>query len=425
MNTPITIIGAGPAGLLLTHYLLRRGYTNIEIYESRQDPRLSSPDTQRTFPLALQARGRQALSKIENLEEKIAQKGTFCQGTLLHSQKGKTRSIPRKKPLLTIDRSVLSYILLEELFQGNNQSKLKIHFNHKCININSQEKSISFEIENQQITNKKYNILIGADGSNSQVRHYLESLSSFKCTKNALPDVYKSVYLPLKTADESLCLEPDKIHSIQLSEKVRILLVPQGENNLHGVIIFDKDNSPFEQFKNSSELLNFFQENGGKIGQLFDLQEVENLLKRPVAKVTTIECNQYHDSNNSLILGDAAHAVSPSLGQGCNSALEDVMIIDELLDKYQDNWDLVMPAFTEKRVPDAEALQQLSNYTVPRKKSLIFEYFLRLRISRLLNQWFPKNFYRPIFELVTETTLSYQEILQLHQGWINKVKQSQ
>ena len=101
MNTPITIIGAGPAGLLLTHYLLRRGYTNIEIYESRQDPRLSSPDTQRTFPLALQARGRQALSKIENLEEKIAQKGTFCQGTLLHSQKGKTRSIPRKKPLLT------------------------------------------------------------------------------------------------------------------------------------------------------------------------------------------------------------------------------------------------------------------------------------------------------------------------------------
>ena len=136
-------------------------------------------------------------------------------------------------------------------------------------------------------------------------------------------------------------------------------------------------------------------------------------------------CNQFHDGDSLLILGDAAHAVSPSLGQGCNSALEDVMIIDELLDKYQDNWGKVMAAFTEKRVPDAAALQQLSNYSVPQKKSLLFKYFLRLRISRLLHKWFPKQFSRPIFELAAETTLSYQEILQLNQGWINKVKQYQ
>ena len=198
-----------------------------------------------------------------------------------------------------------------------------------------------------------------------------------------------------------------------------MLLVPQGK------IIFNKDYSPFEEFKNAPDMLNFLQENGGKIGQLFDLKEVENLLKRPVAKVTAIECNQFHDGDNLLILGDAAHAVSPSLGQGCNSALEDVMIIDELLDKYQDNWGLVMPAFTERRVSDAEALQQLSNYALPRKKSLLFEYLLRLRISSLLNKWFPKKFDPPIFELVAETTLSYQEILQRNQGWINKVKQFQ
>lgn len=425
MNTPITIIGAGPAGLLLTHYLIRRGYSHIEIYESRCDPRLSPVDTQRTFPLALQKRGRKALSKIENLEKKVAEKGTFCNGTFLHQKKGESRLIPRTHSILTIDRSLLISVLLEELFKPDNQSKFKIHFNHKCVDINTKEKKLSFETDDQEIIQKNYNILIGTDGANSRVRGYLESLSKFNCQKNVLPEIYKSVYLPLKSADGSVCLDKDKFHGIQLTEKVRMLLVPQGENNLNGVIIFNENNNPFEQFKNPSEMLNFFRENAGKIGQLFDLEEVENLLKRPIAKVVTIECNQFHDGDSLLILGDAAHAVSPSLGQGCNSALEDVMIINSLLDKHQDNWGLVMAAFTERRVPDADALQQLSNYTFPRKKLLLFEYFLRLRISRFLHQWFPKQFSLPISELVAETTLSYQEILQRHQGWIDKVKQAQ
>jgi len=53
----VVIIGAGPAGLLLAHYLLRRGKYHVEIYERRPDPRLvdASKDT---FPISLQERGR-------------------------------------------------------------------------------------------------------------------------------------------------------------------------------------------------------------------------------------------------------------------------------------------------------------------------------------------------------------------------------
>ena len=35
----IVIIGAGPTGLLLAHYLLARGQYRVEIYERRADPR--------------------------------------------------------------------------------------------------------------------------------------------------------------------------------------------------------------------------------------------------------------------------------------------------------------------------------------------------------------------------------------------------
>jgi kynurenine 3-monooxygenase len=67
----IVIVGAGPAGLLLAHYLLRRSY-RVEIYDRRPDPRQITPDQQRSFPISLQHRGRQALQGIPGLEEAIA-----------------------------------------------------------------------------------------------------------------------------------------------------------------------------------------------------------------------------------------------------------------------------------------------------------------------------------------------------------------
>jgi len=52
------VIIEGPAGLLLAHYLLRRGKYHVEIYERRPDPRLVDASKDRTFPISLQERGR-------------------------------------------------------------------------------------------------------------------------------------------------------------------------------------------------------------------------------------------------------------------------------------------------------------------------------------------------------------------------------
>ena len=47
----VVIMGADPAGLLLAHYLLRRGNYHIDIYERRPDYRLTDVSGNRTFQL--------------------------------------------------------------------------------------------------------------------------------------------------------------------------------------------------------------------------------------------------------------------------------------------------------------------------------------------------------------------------------------
>jgi kynurenine 3-monooxygenase len=117
MRQKIIIIGAGLAGLLLAHYLLRRGKYRVEIYERRSDMRLSDASQNRTFPISLQERGRKAIREIPGLEEAIAAASGFCNGTKIYRKRGKARKIPRAIPIQSIDRNRLVMILLQHLTQ--------------------------------------------------------------------------------------------------------------------------------------------------------------------------------------------------------------------------------------------------------------------------------------------------------------------
>jgi kynurenine 3-monooxygenase len=101
-----------------------------------------------------------------------------------------------------------------------------------------------------------------------------------------------------------------------------------------------------------------------------------------------------------------------------------VLILGQLLDQYGDDWGKVLPLFSEQRVPDAHALQELSNYSFPRAKLLQVEFFLRLTMGRLFHRWFPHLVKPFVFDLLLHTDLPYSQVLSRDQGWIHKVKRS-
>lgn len=421
----IIIVGAGPAGLLLLHYLLRRGNYHIEVYERLNDPFESDLSQEKTFPLALLERAKKALSEIENLLETVCTNATFCDGTYVYNKQKKPKLIARKNPLIIIDRVTLVKTLLTTLQEKYDSSLLKINFGCQCIKVNSNQKNITVENRNKEVFDSSYDILIGADGANSTVRESLTSDREFQYEKEYVTDFYKSVFINRFNKELNIELEANKLHTWRLDEGMRLMLVPQGENQLNGVIIFNSEDDTINNLNDSAKVLTFFEDNFPQIKGLIDHEEAENFVNRFVSKIVTIKCNYYHQKDSILIIGDAAHSVSPSIGQGCNSALEDVLIINSLLDKYNDNWKQVLQEFTKTRIPDAHALKELSDYSFPRNKKLMFEFFLRIKISRFLHRLFPTIFQPFLFDLVSETLTPYSEILESHQGWINKVKNSQ
>lgn len=423
MLQTVVIIGAGPTGLLLAHYLLRRGKYRVELYEQRSDPRLVDASQDRTFPISLQERGRKALRQIPGLEEAIAAAGMFCTGSKIHRQNGKAREVSRAVPLLTIDRNRLVMILLQQLTQTYNSEQLSVQFGCQCVGVDRTVKTVMLQPEQGEAFILAYDRLVAADGARSPVRDHLAQDVGLQCEQTDVADAYKSVFIS-RLNSMGLELEPDKIHGWNQGAQTRMLMVPQPGDRLNGVIIFDAQHNPLLDLTTKEEVLAFFQENFPTVRQLMSPEEAEAFYQRPVGRVLTVRCDRFHEGDQILLIGDAAHAVSPAMGQGCNASLEDVLIFERLLEQHEDDWAQVLPAFSEQRVPDAHALKELSDYSFPHQKRLFIEFFLRAKISRLLHQWFPQWVKPFVFDLVFDYDLPYSQVLSLHQGWIDKVKRS-
>lgn len=60
---------------------------------------------------------------------------------------------------------------------------------------------------------------------------------------------------------------------------------------------------------------------------------IDDCVGNPTLPLVTIRCAPYHHEHSGacVILGDAAHAIVPFYGQGCNAAFEDVRILGGLL----------------------------------------------------------------------------------------------
>lgn len=431
MQKKIVIIGAGPSGLLLAHYLLRRGKYKIDIYERRSDKYVTDLAKSRTYPMFLYERGRSALRAIPGLEEGVVDLGVFCNGNIFYQQNTKPLRFKNKKSVLTIERNRLIAVLWQKLIAQNDSQQVEVHFGCECVEIDGTTNSVTLQPREGNKFQVNYDILVGADGARSSVREYLRSHEDLQCRKRHVTHSYKSVFLNRINSNLNIDLEPDTLHSSNITSSegktVSLAFMPQEENKLHGVIIYNADRNPLGELSTKEEVLEFFKDKFPPFGYLMSESEAESLLTRPEGRALTVNCDRFHHGDNILVIGDAAHATAPAMGQGCTSSLEDAKIIDRLLEQCEDDWAKVLPLFSQQRVPEIDCMHELSNYSAPdnRHKLLEVEFHLRSFISGLLHQWFPRWFQPFVTDLLYYTDIPYSQIFNLNIDWLYKVKKFQ
>eukprot|EP00898_Chlorokybus_atmophyticus_P001984 jgi/Chlat1/2787/Chrsp187S02952 len=144
--------------------------------------------------------------------------------------------------------------------------------------------------------------------------------------------------------------------------------------------------------------------------------ELEHIVKQNPGKALKVRCNYYHDVEaKTLIMGDAAHAVFPSAGQGANGAMLDVKAFNEVLDEVGDDLDKALPMFSQRQVPEGRAMWHLSpSELFPGNVLRTCRLLLIRRLRGILSPYFPSLIWPEERMMLAATLTPYAKIVEVY-----------
>jgi 2-polyprenyl-6-methoxyphenol hydroxylase-like FAD-dependent oxidoreductase len=186
-----------------------------------------------------------------------------------------------------------------------------------------------------------FDLVIGADGIRSQVRR--EVFGSFEPKYMG----YRSHRLIMENVAGVRCFTE------YLGRGQRIGLVPIGEKRLY---IWTTYNSPRDERAAPDLPRQFAQFTDPGIQRLFAALP-------PPASIITTEIEELWSENwvqkNTVLLGDAVHAMTPNIGQGAGMAMEDAAVLAEEVARRGEIED-ALGNYVRRRKPRVETVMRIS-----------------------------------------------------------------
>jgi kynurenine 3-monooxygenase len=357
----ILIIGAGLCGSLLALRLGQRGY-NVTVYEMRPDLRKVDISAGRSINLAFSDRGNKAM-KLVGIEDKVKALCIPMNGRMLHDKEGNTfmsnYSGRDHEYINSISRGGLNALLLDEAEKLKN---VTIHFNKKCKSVDFEKTTALFkEYGGNSEFVEDADVIIATDGAGSAMRksYYLGKKFLFSFSQDYLTHGYKELSI-LPTEEGGYKTYKNALHIWPRGDFMLIALP-----NLDGsftVTLFLHHSEGEYHFGNLTTpeiVIEFFKKEFPDVLNLMP-NLVDDFFENPTAPLGTVKCSPWHYKGNTLLMGDAAHAIVPFYGQGMNASFEDVVEFDKVLDQDLDNWEAIFTTYEKSRKKDTDAIADLA-----------------------------------------------------------------
>jgi len=243
-----------------------------------------------------------------------------------------------------VSRKVLHQILLNEVLQIGT----KIYMGTTVEKFDEKGNGVAVLLSNG--ISATYDLIIGADGANSQVR---KGLFGHIPQKYSEQGVWRYTFKRPKNLDRGL---------FYYGRNAKAGLVPMSEENMYLLVTtHEPDNPKFPKDYLHLLLRERLSGFGGIIAQLAkEITDPTQVVYRPI--FSHLLPSPWY-KGNVLLVGDAAHGSAPHLGQGASIAIEDVIVLADIL-KEGRNLQESLNIFMERRFDRCRMIVENSDQLV-------------------------------------------------------------
>ncbi len=305
------ITGGGIAGLTAAHALLQKGF-DVQVYE--RSPQLREEGA----GLGISANAMMAMREI-GLEDALLSKGKTVSSIDILSSNGRflTKASPGQMNTafptesITIHRMALLKSLAEKLPSGVVQTGKQA--------VKATQTASGVRVTFADGSEATGQAMIAADGIGSVIRKQLEPtikprFAGYTAWRGVLKDP----------------LQLDKILEMW-GPNGRVGIVPLNGGYIYWFVCINaRENDPRMKEFTSEELSKQFESYKGPAAELIRNTAPEDLLWTDIYDLPPLS---HYAFGRIVLIGDAAHATTPNLGQGAGQAMEDAVILAHFLAK--------------------------------------------------------------------------------------------
>ncbi len=419
LGAGVAIVGGGLVGCLLGIYLRKHGFS-VTIYESRSDPRLHA-DTGRSINLILTSRG---IATLMGASDAVAARVMAITvpvfGRTLHSVQGARAYQPYGPDRSYCNFSVSRWELNTVLMSAAEEAGCVIVFNHPLAHLDVSRGHLFFYLQDATTTQLYQKMVkcahvFATDGGGSRCRQALKGLLGPQMQDKADPLRYGYKELTMARPPASAGMALDTLHIWPRGTHFMMALPNRdGSNTMTLYMPESGSHISFAALNTPAKIKAYFEEFYPDAVSLMP-HFVDEYTRNPTGFLGTVFSAPWHFQDRLLLLGDAAHAITPFFGQGCNLGFEDVMVLDAVLRATKSrDMGVVFAEVYRQRKPDADAMAYMAieNFTEMMSKTASEKFLLEKAIEIELSNRFPEQ-YASRYMLVTHSLVPYHKCMQI------------